>query len=247
MKSSKSANIPKLPLSNRKRLNELVKLINKQRTYVGQTLAKLMETRSDITDPAVFAGHMLRDPEMLTMHEGYLYFLGGWGIPVSADQLIEWDAIAYAYPYVDFSDHVKQRTFSFGSFGNEDIKKFFNQADSMHVFLIPTLIKSLRKEWEAHDTNNKYEVEFVTTSNISMIYQVMQEAGLTGQFLESLRECPLAENSLECDPEAPKRNIAAEELKFKKAVSDAMAANLFSAMSSGEETRNDISTVEGVL
>lgn len=247
MKSSKSTTIPKLPLTSEERRNGLVEVISMRRTYVGQTLAELMESRSSITDPAEFVDCMLGDPSMLTLNQGHLDFLGGSGIPVSADQLIEWDAIAYAYKNVDFKTHVKLRTFSFGSYGYETIKQFLNRAESMHVYVTPTLIKPFKEEWESHTTYGLYIVEFITTSNITMIYQVMEEAGLDGKCMESLRECLAAENSLESDPKAAERTIKAEKLKFDQAVSDALAANILSAMSSGYGTSNDISTVGEVL
>lgn len=247
MNSSKSTEIPKLPLTSEERRNGLVEVISMRRTYVGQTLAELMESEDSINDPAEFADRILGDPSMLTLHEGHLHFLEGLGIPVSADQLIEWDAIAYAYKNTNFGDRVKLRTFSFGSYGYKTIKQFFDRAESMHVYVTPTLVKALREEWESHTTNGLYKVEFVTTSNVTMIYQVMEEAGLSGKCVESMRECPAAENSMESDPQAAKRTINAEELKFKQAVSDALAANILSAMSSGDETSNDISTDGEVL
>lgn len=252
MKSSELPEIPDLPLSKAERIEGVLKLSREQKTRIGAAFAEIRQFQIELTDDQTFAEEMLMYAQgsALTFNNGNVELFSGSGFPVSCDQLIELDALMQALPTTDLQEVIKVRTFSFATKTSHAVLGFLNAAMNMHVYLVPTLIR-FRPEQEGElSTAGMYEVEFVTNSKISVLYQVMTNSWLGAPFSDwdqTLRACPAAANSYEFDEEARERNIKAEGAEIRKAISEATVKKILSGMSTYEGTVAGEPSVEGAL
>jgi hypothetical protein len=230
MKISKAIKkIPVLPLTPKKRIKGLVKLVTERKMFIGDALADFHENDTDIEDIEMFVEELVAIGSLVNLEKtGYMTVNCAGGLRVSWDQLIESYAIHDACPENHLCSEIQTRIYSFHMHDQNLLANFLTEAQKMHVHVKLTNVAFTPFNGGSTADCGLYAVEFLTTSKISVIYKVLDRAGLTDVGVDqTLQECAAAENTYTKDPEARARNT---EREARKLASIFASGNVLAAM-----------------